>query len=419
MKSLSHVGCLAAALIFLVFVLLVDVGVPQAATTQGKYTATAFLHVAMQQPVMFQNAASPFDQGRFEIFRETQRQLLQSRFVLTAALRKPQVARLSEIIQKSQRGEDPVDWLQRHLSVSFPEKAEIMAVSFRDDDPQTAATLVNAVVGCYMIEVVNSERDQKRARLVELERAGIAKEQEIRSKRQDLKNLGYETSADSRTISLKQKILVDEYHRYHEWFAEKAMSLGRLEEQLATQKAALANIETINADHPDVEAAVEKDPVAQALLKQLGLKKVEQIAAEHSAPAGDHKSSGPDRAKAERDQKEIKSLQDECDKRRQELAAVVRKRKRPLVEAEVRRIEASIPVVSRQKKALEKMIEPMREEISSFGRSTVEIEMLRADLQRSESFLAQLYEEREKAKVELSAPAQVTMPWGMAEVPLR
>ena len=100
--------------------------------------------------------------------------------------------------RQAQTDGDAVKWLMRRLSVSFPGKAEIMEVSVCGDDPQEATILDRAVVDAYMKEVVESERDQKRGRLNELDRAYVEKETEIRDKREvlegngrDVGNVGY------------------------------------------------------------------------------------------------------------------------------------------------------------------------------------------------------------------------------------
>ena len=174
----------------------------------ARYTASAYLRVAMQdKPIAFAtDSQGVVDRDRFEIYKNTQQQMVMSRFVLMAALRKPEVARLSSV-QQAQKETDVVHWLEKYTSVNFPGKAEIMEVSVTRYDPSEAATLVRAVVDAYMKDVVENERDQKRSRLNELDRAFVEKETEIRGKREDLKKLA-ETlgTSDTETLNMKQKL---------------------------------------------------------------------------------------------------------------------------------------------------------------------------------------------------------------------
>jgi len=75
------------------------------------YSSSAFLRVSAQDaPLMFQTA----DQGGredFRTFKNTQRQLLSSPFVLSKAVNLPEVAALPEI----QAMDDPIYWLEGSL----------------------------------------------------------------------------------------------------------------------------------------------------------------------------------------------------------------------------------------------------------------------------------------------------------------
>ena len=137
----------------------------------------------------------------------------------------------------------------RRLSVSFPGKAEIMEVSVRGNDPQEATILDRAVVDAYMKEVVESERDQKRGRLNELDRAFVEKETEIRDKREDLKKLA-ETlgTSDTETLTMKQKLALEVLGIYRQELAKSQFELRRLRSELAAQQSLLKSIDIQNID---------------------------------------------------------------------------------------------------------------------------------------------------------------------------
>ncbi len=108
--------------------------------------------------------------------------------VLMSALRKPEVKDIPIVRYKTQYS-DPVDWLSGKLSVSFPGRAELMMVSLSLDDPKQAQALVKAVVDSYMTDVVLAENERKHQRFDELDGICGDKEQEIRTKREELKGL--------------------------------------------------------------------------------------------------------------------------------------------------------------------------------------------------------------------------------------
>ena len=205
------------------------------------------------------------DRDRFEIYKNTQQQLIMSRFVLMAALRKPEVARLPSVqeAQRSRRCREMVD--ASRLSVSFPGKAEIMQVSVCSNDPQEATILDRAVVDAYMKEVVESERDQKRGRLNELDRAYVEKETEIRGKREDLKKLA-ETlgTSETETLTMKQKLGPRRLAIHRQELAKAQSELRRLRSELAAQQTLLKSIDTQDIND-DVDILMETDPIARQL----------------------------------------------------------------------------------------------------------------------------------------------------------
>jgi hypothetical protein len=121
----------------------------------------------------------------FDTYKKTQRLLVKSRFLLIAALRKPEVAKLPSVQAESKSG-DAVRWLGSILRVEFPDDANLMSISVSLDDPKEAAALAKAVVDSYMSDVVNMEQDRKRSRLNELERVAAETELDIRNKKQVL-----------------------------------------------------------------------------------------------------------------------------------------------------------------------------------------------------------------------------------------
>ena len=65
--------------------------------------------------------------------------------------------------------------------------AAVMQVTATQPDPSDAAAIVNAVVDAYMNEVVNGDRQARRIRLSDLQKIYAEKENEVRTKREQLK----------------------------------------------------------------------------------------------------------------------------------------------------------------------------------------------------------------------------------------
>ena len=116
-----------------------------------KYTATAFLRVSLSHPDFSSPDVRAKVREEYDAEKERQREMLVSKSVLTAALRKPEVAALPSVQAETRRG-DAVKWLQGIVTVRFPSKGEGMIVSCTTRDPHEAAVLTNAVVDAYMAE---------------------------------------------------------------------------------------------------------------------------------------------------------------------------------------------------------------------------------------------------------------------------
>ncbi len=368
-----------------------------------RYTATYYLQVDMQERPVFGSPTNVVDRERFEIFKNTQKGKLLGRFVLLAALRKQDVARIP-IIKEQQRIGDPADWLLNHLSVTFPDKAEIMAVSITRPDGTEAATLVNAVVESYWHEVVNAEQDEKKQRLNKLDNACVEKEQQIRNNRQELKSLvSYGTgSGDADMITQQQKQLLEELGVYRQQLARWQIDAGELESQLVAQQALLKNVNTVDVPGEEVDMLLANDPQARQLSYELGMKKTEQSYNDlATAPGSKNKY-------AERYDRELNTLQKQYDERVKTLAAKVREKKHSIIAAECIKFQTSLDVKNRQCKMVEETVKKMKDQASKFGIVSVDIEMLKAGLKQSEATYMSLDAEREKMKVELNNAPRIT-----------
>jgi polysaccharide biosynthesis transport protein len=344
------------------------------------------------------------------VYKNTQQQLVAGRFVLLAALRKPEVAKLASV-QQAQKEGDIVGWLMKFLSVSFPGKAEIMQVDVSRPEAKEAATLVQAIVDAYLTDVVDAERNQKRVRLSELDRAYIEKETDVRAKREDLKKLA-ETlgTSDTETLNVKQKLALDLLNMYRQGLEKARFEVRTLQSQLASQQAMLKGVDTADVPDVDLQMAVQMDPIAKQLSTEISFRKLETIYTT-GAVANNAKT-----AYAGQGEQNLKTMQQQYDARVAELTDMVRQKRRGMVQVEVQRLEAALAVMAEQEQNQIKMVEDQQKEAEKFGTSTVDIEMMRNDIKNIETLLTSVATEREKLRVEIRAVSRVTA-LGRADVP--
>ena len=363
---------------------------------QPKYTAVALVHVATQHGQLVFKTADRSTLSDFDVYKNTQQGILTSRFVLTAALRKPDVAKLGVV----QRELDPIDWLQRELKVKFPLDAEIMRISLTTDDPKEASILVNAVVAAYMDEVVDDEEGQRSANLSELDTIYSEKETEVRKKRTDLRQLAEQLGAgDSTALSLKQQIALEEFADVRKEHTTRCFELLRQEGELKVLQRTLLSPDGPAVSDVELSAYARTDPLAVSLLARLDMQRtIVAINADrlqpNAVPFGVQENA-----------RDLESTEEQLDVRREELRADLQQSKSV---ADIPRLEAQIEVSKELVQQLALDLEQLRKTAEEVSGSSIDIEMMRAEIEHIEEVLSSVAEERERLKVELRSKSRVT-----------
>jgi capsular exopolysaccharide synthesis family protein len=377
-----------------------------------QYTAHSYLKVSISENTVIGNDnMGAMDRDRFEIYKSTQQTLLLTRVVLQSALRKPEVKDIPIIQYQTQYG-DAVDWLTKNISVSFPGKAEFMAVSITREDPDEAKTLVQAVVDSYITEVVNADSVRKQHRFSELETICNEKQQEMRTKREELKGLVAKIGAsDTEAINTRGKLFLEELGILRNEVARNAFDVAKARGELAAQKSLLDNVDKTDVPEIDVDQLMQADPVAKQLSIELGWKKVDQIQVERATRPGVNNPF------ATRHNEELRVLQQQFDEQKKKMVAKARQKSRNHIESEILRLKALLePMESQQRETKEKVV-AMTEQAAKIVTSTVDIQMLQADLRFMEQTALNLTSERERLKVEIKSAPRISV-WEPAEKPL-
>jgi polysaccharide biosynthesis transport protein len=213
-----------------------------------------------------------------------------------------------------------------------------MEVDATSNDPQEAADLSRAVVDAYLNEVVYAERDMKRQRLNELDKAYSEKDTEVRTKREQLKKLADQLGvSEKETLAFKQKLALEQLSFYRQQLVQAQFEVRRATKELAMQKAFL-----LDAKGQEVQE-IHKD---------------------------------------------------------------------------IRRLEISIAVMTDQEQNLRQEVQRQQSEAEKFGSSSVDVEMMRADIKNLDALLAGIATERDKLRIEVHAPARITL-LQRADVPER
>jgi capsular exopolysaccharide synthesis family protein len=361
------------------------------------YTASALFHVAAtQQPILFDTDNRVAT--AFEIYKSTQQQYVKSRFVILAALRKPEVKDLPV-----QRESDPVEWLTRRLRVEFPGNAEIMTISLQGENPQAAAALVNAVVDAYKTEVVDVEQGQRRQRLNDLDRIYTEKETEMRRKRSELKQLAEQLGSSERdTLNLKQQFTLQQIATYRTELMNTQFKLMRNQGELNALEGMEKHPETTEVSEVEVNTMLWSDPTASQLTQKIAdIKKHAEEMKSISQPS----VAGSRINHLQADEQEIQRL---LASRRTDLREELKRRRQAGLHGQIETLKAEKTLLTDQEKQLTKAVDEAKKQAESFGGSSIDVEMMRGEISFLEGLLKNIADEREKLMIEIQNRPRIT-----------
>ena len=174
--------------------------------------------------------------------------------------------------------------------------------------------MVGAIVDSYKTEVVDVEAEQKRTRFSEVDRAAIEKDQDIRAKRQELRNLANEAGAVD-PDSLAQRVQ-HAFSQLNILTTESAGMQGKFAEvksELEANKELLKSVDKMEIPPGDIDALIRSDQVADSLGKQLAFLKLQQSQNKQAAKPGARSPY------AEQLARQLESVQEQYDQKLDEL----------------------------------------------------------------------------------------------------
>jgi hypothetical protein len=169
-----------------------------------KYTARTQLHIALESPhILFPHEMDPIQN---ESYLRKQMQLVKDRFMLSAVLRDPEIARLSSVKEQP----DLAQWLEQEIKVELP-NPETMSISLSGDRPDDLAKVVSVVARNYWERYFNKEHKDRVAHKDRLEKLRDHLKRQGHTKREQLKALQQRTGTiNEEAVVLLQRIASEE-----------------------------------------------------------------------------------------------------------------------------------------------------------------------------------------------------------------
>jgi succinoglycan biosynthesis transport protein ExoP len=235
------------------------------------YKAQSRLHVAAVPPkVLFQTGDN--GGGDYLQYQNTQKSLVKSRLVLSAALRDPKVGRYQMVREQI----DPIAWLQEKLKVEFIGGSEVMEISLAGGKPEEVAGLVNAVVRAYIDEVVNWDLKRRTERFDRLRKIKDQYADLLKKKRDTVRKLSEAAGLDDLPPDREKDALYRLYYDLRSRIVQLRLEQVEVETLLSRRKKGEGDV----ADPAPREVAQLGDRLAVLKASQVALD--EQI--QHLAP---------------------------------------------------------------------------------------------------------------------------------------
>ncbi|MCC6126730.1 MAG: polysaccharide biosynthesis tyrosine autokinase [Pirellulales bacterium] len=382
----------------------------------ARYTADAYLRCAFDIESFLQNRnyrPMPSEMS-FEVFKNTQSSMLTNRLVLNAALgqeekvgeQKIKISKIPELADE----DDPVDWLSRKLSVSFPRKDEIMKVSITTKNPVNSAAIVQAVMNSFMKNVVEDERTKRDKRIAELKSIQTKKEEEVKDALNELKKMAkIAGTSESDTLNIQQKNMLDELANLRQQSITLQFNLNRMKSELASLKAAKESINEQPITDIEVQMTCSTDPMLRDLGEQMVYEKAqEQIMGGRIVKNG--KSGGNYGTKIGLIEQQYKNRLDEL---RKELAS----KKLSEVEREIKKLDAQIEIANKQYADTDVDFKQLKKDAQNIGITSIEVQMRRAANENARKALDSITLELETLNVEARTALRVTKIYEVIEPP--
>ncbi len=373
------------------------------------YTAKASLLLARCQPSILPSSTEKYDPVEFEMFCDTQAQLIKTRWVIIAALRDPSLKGRACVRREDDR-HNAIQWLTNAIHVDRPNKSTgVIEVSVTQTDREDAAAMVNAVVGAYWNEVVYSDRKRLENRLAELHNIHTEKENEVRTKREQLKReLEQIGLADDQTTALRIQsaafIYFDARRRWQQIEAEKFAVDGKYQET----KDTLDKLSASQIPGVDVVMFLNSNPVYLDLKNRLMNFELNKLHAIVASP-GTKQPPDQDAARAERE-----ALKERAEQMEREARDMIAESKRIALETELQHLNSQREILTAKYATFEKQVEKKRIEAEEVGKSSIGAQMMKPEVEDLERVVRTVADEQQRLTLELRAPPRVTIPGNTA-----
>jgi capsular exopolysaccharide synthesis family protein len=364
------------------------------------FTATATIRISLK-PEQLLFATPGATQASPEIFKATQRQTVYLPAVLENAMGR--AGRLSILVEQSP---DQLQWLRSVLKVSFRDESEYMDISLTCTNADEAKILVNSIADAYYEIASDEEKKRQVLRTSNLNRSFVEIQDEIRRKREQLKGLdGALGGSDPKELTREQQLALEQLKQIDDSIFALGFEIRNLDIDIAAAEAAANAPAEPSPEQPEQDETL--DPQLELLLRgdQTLQEYKDRIELAHQKIERYKVDLAPKKAQPfiEFEEEQIRKFEQEIETHRQLLIedfqlrvlAAGRTQSGPSLKADRERKKIHLNDWLEQRKTLLEQVPELAQ-----GETSVEADLLRADIARSESLANALGRAIQENKIE-------------------
>lgn len=412
----------------------------------NRYTATALLQLAMElDPLAFVTADQKNDGvGGFKVYKNTQKQLILSPKILASALASEEVRSL----QTLKEVEDPLEWLVDNLKVSFPDDGEVLAIALPSYSQKESKAIVDSIVQSYMDEVVYKEKREKDNRLETLKKSQTEALRAVKDKRKEIRDRA-ETlgTSDTQVLTVAQQAAIQRYNHLQNEHSRVTYELLDAEDRLLQMQDQL-RLQTEEAEElrrRNAESTENSDIDHHLEISELDIEKALTADVQYQQLAAEARELGRKIREMERANfgdrftaplaEDLEETNRSIEKRREEVIALVMKdldlrkatgRLTPKDNAPANGLavdpislkmqELSISLLKKRKDLIQSDLRKSEEETEKLSLSSVDLDVMQSELKSFEDILARVTSELEATRIERMGKADRVSILSKAEI---
>jgi polysaccharide biosynthesis transport protein len=368
----------------------------------SKYEVQALLQ--FQDVEGYLSTSGFVDPVRVQSYRNSQLQLADSTGVLTAVLRKPDIANLGIIKAENEK----ITFMQDSITVFTPKDSDLLIIRMKGEEPEDMVRIVKAVTQEYLDRAAADAKQDRANRVQVLRRHYEQNMSELSRVQNQYANLAKNAGGDTESARRKAELLRGEIQQLRADLSTDRKALATIEENIALLQARVEQIKRGDVSEPAVLAVIRKDPQMIEMTEEID--KLKRYLSNHESSFKDQNNPKIRGLRAELAQLEEKKQQLIAELRDMAIATM------DSSAGELNRPEDKLAILTSRAQSMRSLIEKAetefaarQEQLTSVDESSGELVAKEREIKSLEAAIADNRRRLEEAEVDLNLPPPVVL----------